>query len=405
MTHADEVLQYLDAWAPDWPRRATRNQVWVDNPQQAVQALLSAEPVEDDSPFISVYSFPRGHTKQNHVPAVNTLFIDFDFDGGEYKPGSGDRDAWQRDLSHLLVRARKVAQYIRDSGVAENWRASLSGHKGIHLFLDFPEVDPRAGDLDQFVAGMNEYANGLVEHIADETRMQSLQRYVDVTSSDMGRLCRIPNTLHGGAAASFGEERFCVPATIDEVATLTPSEYERLTQEPRSDIEVRRVPSEKAGAVVTQHIETSNGSRGGYSTSASSSIVDWSRVDDYIERSNDNLTLADAELLLSDMPCVLDFIEREDKFQYGNQSHEMESHVIAKMIQSNFPIEVIKEAMSNAPEYNPEYTERRVRELVARDFNPYSTKKLLRRAPEFMNTPGCQNCKRVIEQSDDLPQT
>lgn len=372
----------------------------MQNAQQATQALLVAEPNPDDSPFISVYSFPRGHSKENNVPEVNTLFIDFDFAGGSYEAGSGDREAWKRDMSHLLVRARKVAQYIRDQGDAENWRASLSGHKGIHLFLDFPTIDPNAGDFDQFVTGMNEYATGLVDHIADETRMDSLQSYVDVTSSDMGRLCRVPNTLHGGATESFGEERFCVPATIDEIATLTPDKYEELTRQPRTDIDVARVPAEDVAVVITQHVETSNGSTASYSSTTSSAIVDWGRVDDYKNESNENLTLEDAELLLSDMPCVLEYIDREDKFQYGNQSHEMESHVIAKMVQSNFPISVIQEALSNAPEYNPDYTERRIEELIARDFNPYSTKKLLERAPEFMNTPGCQNCKRVIDKHD-----
>lgn len=405
MTDRAQLIEdALQTWAPDYPRRATRNQKWSRADPITIRQLLDSEERERDSPFISVYSFPRGHTKDDEIPEVNTLFIDFDFDDGEYERGSGDRDAWRRDMSHLLVRARRVASFINGGNRASAWRASLSGHKGIHLFLDFPTLDPDIGDFGQYVAGMNDYATELVHQLSEATGLSDLHEYVDVTSSDLGRLCRVPNTLHGAASRSFGESRYCVPVTLDELESLQPSDYERLTREAREVPWDTREPSEEAGDIIAQHVQTATGTTHKYGSGSGTSDVNWSRVSEYRSESNDDLTLGDARFLTSDRPCVWRFHEREDKFEYGNQSHEMESHCIAVLLQNNFPIHVIKEFFSNVPDYDENYTERRIKELLARDFNPYSTEKLLHRAPEFCGYDWCKRCQSIIDDSEELQQ-
>lgn len=397
-----DVLDALQLWAPTWPRRVSRHQLWADNPEDTAMALTEAERGNDDSPFISVYSFPRGHSSDGNVPRIDTLFIDFDIEDGEYVRGSGDREAWQRDLSHLLVRVRQVAREILGSEKAPAWRAALSGHKGVHLFLDFEPLDNDVGGFEDYIGGLNEYAEDLVDELSERTGISDLDRYVDVTSSDLSRLCRVPNTLHGGATESFGEERYCVPVSLTELASMTPEAYEEFTRSPRSPPDGARSPVSSVTEVIEQHVRLADGRATQYSSTGRASTLDWSRVNRYREESNENLTLSDVKLLTSDMPCVWAFHERDDKFEHGNESHEMETHVIAKLIESNFPIEVIKEFLSNAPEYDEQYTEQRIEELIARDFNPYTTKKLLQRAPEFCGYSWCARCQRVLEENEDL---
>lgn len=402
-SHDNLILDGLDSWAPDWPRRASRQQNWVNNPLEAVRILKDAEDDGGNEPYISTYSFPNGHTNENNLPCINTLFIDFDIDDGEYERGSGNREAWRRDLSELLVRARRVAEVLEGTERAQSWRASLSGHKGIHLFLDFPALPGALGGFRQYVNGLNDYAEELVDQLADETGLQSLHDYVDVTSSDLGRLCRAPNTLHQGATDSFGEPRYCVPVGISELAGMTPHRYERLTRSPRDVPQRERSPNQDVHEVIVQHIRMASSGTGTYTTTeGNSSYLDWSRVERHERESNDNLTLQDAQLLTSDMPCVWRFHERDDKFEHGNQSHEMESHCIAKLASEGFPIEVIKEFFANADSYDEQYTERRIRELIARDFNPYRIEKILQRAPEFTGYDDCARCQEILAENDNL---
>lgn len=397
----DLIFDALQTWAPEYPRRVGRKQTWTRDDASTIRALLAAEDDDGNKPFISTYSFPRGHTKDDGIPTINTLFIDFDFDEGDYVRGSGNREAWRRDMSKLLVRARKVASVIEDSNRAHGWRASLSGHKGIHLFVDFPALSSELGEFSDYVAGLNDYATSLVDDFAEETGLDSLRKYVDVTSSDLGRLCRVPNTIHGGATESFGETRFCVPITLNELSHLTPERYEELTREPQEVPWLDREPIGDVGEIIAQHVQTANPTPS-YKTSSGSSVVDWSRVAEYKEKSNDDLTLDDVRLLTSDMPCVWEFHKREDKYDYGNQSHEMETHCIAKLLDGNFPIDVIKAFLSTSPKYDERYTEERIEELIARDFNPYSTEKLLQRAPEFCGYDWCKRCQAVLRENDEL---
>jgi len=275
-TQYDYIRDALSVWAPSWPRRVNRTQEWTHDADSATERLLRAQDDENNSPFVSTYSFPRGHTKENAIPRVDTLFIDFDFENGDYQPGSGDRDAWRRDLSHLLVRARMVARLLDERGTA-GWRAALSGHKGIHLFLDFEPLDTSVGEFTEFVAGLNDYATDLIDDIASETGLDDLHDYVDVTSSDMGRLCRVPNTLHTGATQSFSEDRYCVPITLRELAAITPDRYESLTQAPRTVPLESRNPNTDVTERIEQYIQTATP---GTSRSGTRSEIDtdWSRV-------------------------------------------------------------------------------------------------------------------------------
>lgn len=397
------IAEALQTWAPTYPRRVGRQQKWTNNFSETTRILLDEEGTGSGRPFVSTYSFPRGHTKENEIPRIDTLFIDFDFDDGEYVRGSGDREAWRRDMSHLLVRARKVASVIASGDRTSAWRASLSGHKGVHLFLDFEALDSELGDFQQYVHGLSEYADALVTQLAEASGMSDLDEYVDVTSGDLGRLCRAPNTRHRAASESFDEARYCVPVSITELTEITPETYEQLTQSPREPPDERRSPSSHATEIIEQHIREATPTRS-YGSGQRASSVDWSRVKEYRAQSNDALTLDDVRFLTSNYPCVWEFHEREDKFEYGNQSHEMETHCIAVLLQNNIPINVIKEFFATSPDYDEQYTEERIRELIARDFNPYSTRKLLRRAPEFCGYDWCKRCQNVLQDDAELRQ-
>jgi len=394
---AQLVEDALDVWAPSYPRRVNRHQRWVNSHDETIGNLFTAEEQSGNSPFISTYAFPSGHPKNDNIPEVDTLFIDFDFEGGAYVSGSGNREAWRRDLSHLLVRVRRVAQYIHESG-REGWRASLSGHKGVHLFLDFPPLDQNAS-FSKFVHGLDDYATELVDHIASETGIDSFSDYVDVTSSDLSRLCRVPNTLHGGAVESFGEPRFCVPVTIEELAEITVDEYEELTSAPRP-VPQERAPNSDVHEVLTQYVRTATEhthvGTSGWST------TDWGRVDEYKENSNDDVSLEDVKFLTADRPCVWRFYERDDKYQYGAQSHYMELYCIRELVEHDVPVETMIAFLDSAPQFDEDYSRRRIQEVIARDYNRFSIQTILRNAPEFCGYDDCALCQSVLDENPNL---
>lgn len=381
MTKQTYLGQVLDVWAPNWPRRVGKHQDWAHTHDEAV-GILDREMTKGGDGYISTYSFPRGHTREGNVPHVDTLFIDFDIEGREYKAGSGDRDAWIRDLSFLLVRARRVAKFLLERE-APGWRAAFSGHKGIHLFLDFPAVDPDIGDYNQFAAGLSEYARELTGHLMQETGITDLSDYVDVTSGDLGRLHRVPNTRHPGASESFGEDRYCVAVTLEELANATPEFYEEATRQPRrmDGLYESRNPNERAGENVAHHIATASP---GKSASFTDSMPDPERYDEYVsEVQNEAIDLDDVEFLTSDRPCVWEFYKREDKYSYGNQSRFMEIYCIRELQEKNVPVDVIREFLSNSPEYDKDYTEWIIKDVISRDYNRFSIEKLMSEAPEF----------------------
>jgi hypothetical protein len=146
--------------------------------------------------YCSVYSFPRGHSRDDNIPEINTVFFDLDIPSSEgvYDPQAGGAtDDWRRDMSKLLVRARMVARVILDAGLAEHFRVAYSGHKGIHLYVDFPAIDAELGPLQQYKNGIDNYATEMIDFLADETGVR-LHEWVDVTNHELGRLARHPNT-------------------------------------------------------------------------------------------------------------------------------------------------------------------------------------------------------------------
>lgn len=387
------VTDALNVWAPTYPRRVSRRQWWADDREEAIEMLFTAEDEEDNEPFISTYAFPRGHSKNNNIPEINTLFIDFDIESGDYEPGSGDREAWRSDMAFLLRYVRQIATMIQERG-ATGWRASLSGHKGIHLFLDFPTLPATLGTFEQYLVGLRDYSNTLIGHIIQETGIDDLRRYVDVTSSDLGRLHRVPNTLHQGAIDSFDEPRYCIPVTIEELTYMTPELYEEMVSEPRSVPYGMRNPNETAGETIRQHVQNADAA---YEfDSANASTLDYSRVKKYVEHEqNNDIELCDVPVLTSDRPCVWKFHENDEKFRHGAQSHFMELFAIREMVENNVPVDVIHEFFANVPEYDEDWTNHRIEEVIARDYNKFNVETLHNNAPRFCNLDGCRICERI----------
>ena len=410
------VKEALRVWSNgDFPRRVTTHQIWSNTLDNATRRLLDVEQSESDEPFMSTYSFPRGSTTDGELPKVDTLFVDFDIPESEASTPA----QWRRDLSEVLLRSRKVAQGLLESG-PECWRASLSGGKGVHLFLDFPAVEPAEGNQDQFREGLNGYAKQ-VESKLSELAGVDISRFVDVTSADLARLCRAPNTLHGSATEFHGEKRYCVPVSIKELASVGPEEYERLTSSrrelpaPYSD---GRSPNQFAGKRVTQAIRTADAAS---STTASPSNYskspkDRRRVKRYREESNEAIGLDDLDFLLSDRPCILSFQEREDMFDRGHASRVMELSSILAMAEQRVPIPVIKEFFSSHENFSERQTEFTVEDIISRmdeetlfsdtrvdtedreGMKQFNCQTVIQEAPTFCKGAGCN----IYTRSDDL---
>lgn len=366
-------------WCSSYPRRVTAHQKWANNPLEVGQQIKNAD--DGISPFVSVYSFPNGHTKKGNVPSIDCIFFDFDIPrGGEYRSANPDPQAWYRDMSGLLTRVRAVCRMLIEDGYAQYFRAALSGHKGVHLYLDFPPIDADEGSQGQFKQGMRRYSDEFIEFLEQSTHLD-LEAWVDVDSSDLARLCRLPNTKHGGASEAFNEDRYCVPVSIRELANITPHEYSKLTRSTRSiPDECRRVQSENAASTITQYIReatSSGGSRGG------ASEYDPRALKNYEKNENENITIDDIEFLTARRPNIWAFRSRDDAFDYGASSHAMECHVIASLAQHNVPIDVIVEFFSVIPGFNEQMTRDRIEKVISHKLNPYRNDTLRDQAPMF----------------------
>jgi hypothetical protein len=176
------------------------------------------------------------------VPKIDTLFFDLDIPKGEgeYDPQSGGKTQnWKRDMSKLLVRARMIAQVIQDAGLADHMRVSYSGHKGIHLYIDFPALAPTLGPLQQYKNGIDAYATELMDFLAEEAGVE-IHRWVDVNSHDLGRLARHPNTPHHGAQ-HVNWTPYCVAGTVEELASMRSDTYPEWTY--RSSVSASQEPN------------------------------------------------------------------------------------------------------------------------------------------------------------------
>jgi hypothetical protein len=390
MNDRDYVEAALEAWASSYPRTVTRIQKWAYEKETALDLLMDAERDEDNSPFISTYSFPDGHTKDNNIPRIDRLFIDFDVPAsGEYRSGAEREDAWIRDMSKLLVRVRKVAGLIVSTGSEWTWQAALSGHKGVHLDLTFSPISTSNGTYQQFRGGMRSYADLIEDYLIEKTNLSDLDTYIDVSSADLGRMRRVPNTLHGGATESFGEDRFCVPVTISELSKIKPADYIALTQSRRPvTSSMRATPNEEAGKKLIQQIRTATGSESDRLFAGSS--VDRNRISEYENNENGRLSVDDLGFVMNHRPCVEAFVDRDDAFDYGAASHLMEMKAVTEMMEQNVPIDVMIEFFSQANGFRERYTRGRIEQYISRSYDPVSCQKIWDEAPQFCVESDCR---------------
>lgn len=386
MEDRDYIQDALRLWASTWPRNVTKFQRTATSLPEATELIINSERDPEDWPFISTYSFPDGHTSSGNIPRIDRLFIDMDVPGdGEYRSGGTSKEAaWNRDMSQLLVRVRKVARaLIKEESSC--WQATLSGHKGIHLDMVFPRIDPANGDFEQFRNGMGRYSEQIVEYLSDVTNISDLDEYVDVMSDDLGRLRRVPNTLHRGASKSFGEERFCVPVTLSELSKIRPNDYKKLTRSRRPvTSSMKPKPNAKAGELLTQQIRLSEaGNVSSDGGNLNQSVVDRGRINRYKKNANDNLTADDINFLMSERPCVEAFVNREDAFSYHSESHLMEMKAITEMMTRSVPIDVMVEYFSQMDNFDESYTVERIEQYVSRSYDPVSCEKMWAKADRF----------------------
>jgi hypothetical protein len=391
------VWRASGVYAPDYPRQSSGGQKFQASRSNRVSFADSLQrAIEKEMPgYYSVYSFPNGHSRDGNIPNVDCIFIDLDLDGDSYDPKNGETgfEAWRRDMSALLSRARMIARAIIDGDQAEHFRVTLSGHKGLHLYLDFPAIGPNNGTFEQFKNGLKEYGEQVMTWLNDAAGGVNIEPWVDVDASDLGRLARHPNTINHGAKYD-SVDRWCVPVTMSELADLHVDDYLELTREPRWSDGFHRVPSTTAGEKVTQAIRTaatdSSPSRGRTST------VDYSNVDTYEE--NEDIELEDIPFITANYPCIQEFAKREDAWDHGNASHLMEVNVIGKLIELNVPRDVIHEFFEQIPGYSEQITDNQIDQILAREYKSFNCSKLAAQAKTFCLGEDCT----VYQKYDDI---
>ena len=395
----ETLKQTTDVWCPNYPRRvaglADTSRGWGQKTALDQSQLLGfLNEVKYKAPgFVSVYSFPNGHTSNGeNVPKLDTLMFDLDFEGSTDDPTS----KWARDMSALLTRTRMLAKALLDMGKAKYWRASLSGHKGIHLYLDFPAIDIDESE-SKFRNGMRSYTNDIVTALLDETGISDLEQYFDVSSGkDLARLTRCPNTVHEGATKRFGELRYCVPVTIEELANIQPKDYVNLTSNTREITDkMRRVENEKAGEILTNEIKLAGNST---FDNTKNGTYDASRISEYRQTTNDAVTLDKVQFHLKRKPCIWAFRESGEMFQRGQASHIMELNCIAAMMDLRTPIDVMVEFFNTSNEFDEEYTEQQVFTLIGYGYSEFNCRKIIDKAEEFCLKEKCN----IYNNADDL---
>lgn len=392
-------------FAPTFPRQCadeTTIQTRRDMRSDFVAALEAAS--DQGMPgYYSVYAFPRGHSKQGNIPEVDCIFIDLDVKGDDYDPNHGKTEfsAWKREMSALLARARMIASAILEEDAEQHFRVTLSGHKGLHLYLDFPTVSPNNGEFSQFKSGLKSYGETVMSWLDKIAGGVNIDPWVDVDASDLGRLARHPNTRHHGAEYD-DKDRWCVPITMDELANLHWEDYLRLTKAPRPiPDEVRRTPSKTAGDIVSQYIRLAVPSSSGRSSTRSS--FDPAVVRRYQEQSNDNIELDDVMMLVKNKPCIKAFRDRDDAYKHGEASRTMELSIMGRFIDLGVPYDVIHEFFETIPGYDKEWTEDELNDLVGREYKEFNcekicgTRKSPGRAAQFCLGDSCGVYRRAPE--------
>jgi len=379
---------------PEKPQQASDSnkvQGKVESRYELVTSLMDAMN-GGKSGFVSTYTFPRGHTDDGqNIPEVNTIFVDFDIPAdSEYRTKNRTLNAWKRSMSDLLIRVQLVAETLIESGKAEHWRASLSGHKGVHLFFDFEAVHPNNGSYAQFRNGLKQYGEGMIDRLDEISGGINIDPWVDVDSSDLARLVRHPNTLHPGA--EHVEESWCVPVTIEELVDLTPDKYLELTSSSRPVPDgYSRVPSKEATDEIALEIRSAAGGSG--SSSGKTKVKNPGKVKAYEKESNDKISVSDIPILVANKPCIMAFVERNDSYQYGIQSRTMEINVMKELIQKGVPIDVIVNFFRPIDGWDEGDTRDMVEDLISRYDGPFTCKNIWEDAPEFCVAMDEGSCK------------
>jgi hypothetical protein len=389
-------------WAQGFPRHSTfgdgAKQGEVKSRMSLIDNLVRAG--ENSGPgFCSVYSFPRGHSKENNVPEIDTVFLDLDIPSGQgsYDPkDGGNTEDWRRDVSKLLVRARMVAQSILDAGREDYFRVALSGHKGIHLYIDFPALDNDLGSLGQYKNGLQNYAMELIDFFSDSVGVD-LHKWVDVTSHDLGRLSRVPNTPHTGAE-HVDYTPYCVAISVETLAGLNADQYLELTKEPRELPEPTRTQSESAHEVLTQNVLNASSSS---VSSTTRTNRDKSKIETYKSEANDKITVeAVNTFLIQGKPCIEKWVNRDDAYDHGEASRTMEINVIKELTKHNVPVDIIVEFFSDIPGFDRDYTESLVNDIIARYWpSAFVCRNITNSAPQFCLGDSCSIYRRGEELS------
>lgn len=379
MTWRKHLWQASRVYAPEFPRRGSD-----DGTIQARRASrgdfvagLTAAASGEMPGYYSVYAFPWGHPKNDSIPKVDCIFIDLDVTNKHYQPNpnkagySIDFEDWRRDMSALLARARMIATALIEDGSAQHFRVVLSGHKGVHLYLDFPFIAPENGTYQQFKNGLKAYGEDVVDWLDHLAGGVNILPWVDVDASDLARLARHPNTVHHGAAYD-DTERWCVPVTVEELSTLTVDDYLDLTASPRPMTpEMGREPSERAGNQATQKVRAAIDSP---DRATGTSEYNPQVLKQYRERANDAIELEDLldPLIMGNKPCIQAFRERADAYEHGQESRAMELSIMGHFIDHEVPIDVMHEFFAAIPGYDEDYTQDLLEDLIGRGYKPFN---------------------------------
>lgn len=356
--------------------------------------------------YVSTYSFPRGHTDEDNIPNINSIFIDFDIPADRTYRKTGQLEHWKRDMSALLVRSKMVARALIDAGLGEYWRWSLSGHKGLHGFLDFSTLSTNEGSFRQFKNGLAAYSDGLVEQLNEISGGVDIEPWLDVDSSDLARLVRHPNTRHYGVE-HVASSRWCVPISTRELASLDdPNDYLTLTSGPREVPDsCRRIPSDNAKRTATQYIRDASGSktRSGSTSSVHSGVA----LRTYKKQSNDKIDVEDLAFLTANKPCIKAFRERDDAYEHGQASRTMEIGIVKELSNKNVPIDVMVEFFECIPGFDEEYSRDLIEDIVARQYGPLKCENIITNAEQFCCGSSChlyeQACNDIDDESDSTP--
>jgi hypothetical protein len=150
---------------------------------------------------------------------------------------------------------------------------------------------------------------------------------------------------------------------------------------------MRAVPNEQAGEVLTQRVRNAPTSA---RRSTTGSTVNRGRIEQYEQTANDSIGVDDLPFVLSDRPCVLAFVEREDAFNHRSASHLMEMKCITEMMAKAVPIETMVAFFEQAPGFEEDYTRDRIEQYISRGYKPVSCDKIWQQADQFCLQSGCQ---------------